>query len=606
RGNANGIDLNRNFPDGAVSPIGNIFDGPPMSTAGRQVETVRVMEWSADHSFTLSANFHTGSLVVNYPYDNDGLGSVSSPSPDEDLFVHVSEAYSIHNPPMWNSPSFFHGITNGAAWYSITGGMQDWNYRYLSCNEVTIELSNIFWPAESTLPGYWADNGESMLSYFETVHMGARGVVTDAVTGSPVYASVAVEGNEHPVFTDPDVGDYHRMLLPGVYDLTFSAPGYASRTVAGVTVVDGSATALDAALVPLGAGIVFVDGEWTGEVAVEDVDSNVVLTARDSHGHMGVSNPFDVVSGPVDHFEWSTVTSPQYVDIPVAVTLTALDANGYPVTGFSGEVSLAGYVGAGTSSTLVVSEVDTDDDDCIEFTNVSGEALDVSGWQVTVYDWDSYPAPQLTYTIPAGTVCSPGAVFLLHEEGSSPGSYPNFYSGGNFYWNNELGGNPVVILLRDPSGNVMDVMCAVDGQPGSITIPIPIPADEWQGNPVPGNPDALLTYQRIGEEDGNDLGDWVTRARSTGSLNADLTVPFTGGRTPVPVTPITASFVNGVWTGEVTILGAAVDMYLVADDSSGNTGRSNEFTVELLPPVRVNLPAGATEGDGVISGTVRI
>ncbi len=606
RGNAHGVDLNRNFPDGAVSPIGNIFDGPPMDTAGRQVETVCVMEWSAEQSFSLSANFHTGALVVNYPYDNDGLGSVFSPSPDEDLFVHVSELYSVHNAPMWNSPTFFHGITNGAAWYSITGGMQDWHYRYLSCNEVTIELSDIFWPAESTLPGYWADNGESMLSYFEAVHMGARGLVTDAVTGAPVYAAVSVEGNEHRVYTDPDVGDYHRMLLPGTYSLTFSAPGYASRTIAGVEVADGATTRLDVRLVPAGAGIVFVDGEWTGEVAVQGVDTNVVLNVQDGHGHTGSSNAFDVIAGAVDHFEWSTISSPQYVDIPVPVTLTAVDANGFTATGFAGDVDLAGYVGTGTTSTLVISEVDTDESDAIEFTNVSGGPLDVSGWQVTIYDWNSWPSPQLAFTIPAGTVCSPDAVFLLQEEGSSPGSYPRFYAGGNFYWNNQLSGNPVAAVLRDASGSIADVMCAVDGDPGSITNPTPIPADEWQGDPVPGNSNAMVTYERVGEEDHNDSSDWVAMDRSLGSINDDLTVPFTGGRTPVPITPTTATFVGGVWTGDVTILEGAVEMYLLAEDGSGHDGESNLFEVEALPPLTVDVPGGATEGAGTVSGTVSI
>ena len=187
------------------------------------------MQWSAAHSFTLSANFHTGSLVVNYPYDNDGRGSTDSPTPDDELFRQLAETYSSHNPPMWNSTEFTHGITNGAAWYDIVGGMQDWNYRYCSDNDVTIELSDTTWPAASQLPSFWNDNRQAMLSYLEAVHAGVRGVVTDQVTGLPLLASIEVAGNDHPVFTDPQAGDYHRMLLPGTYSLTISAPGYASR-----------------------------------------------------------------------------------------------------------------------------------------------------------------------------------------------------------------------------------------------------------------------------------------------------------------------------------------------------------------------------------------
>ncbi len=105
RANANGIDLNRNFPqlfDGHL----NIFDGGPLSAETRQPETQHIMNWTVQNSFVLSANFHTGALVTNYPYDNDGKGSVYSACPDDKLFIDISMRYSMHNSPMWNSTSF--------------------------------------------------------------------------------------------------------------------------------------------------------------------------------------------------------------------------------------------------------------------------------------------------------------------------------------------------------------------------------------------------------------------------------------------------------------------------------------------------------------------
>ncbi len=246
RYNHNGFDLNRSFPDGFENAIGNVLYGPAMDTVGRPVEVVDVMQWSAGRHFVLSANFHGGALLVNYPYDNDGRGSgVDSPSPDDTLFEAISETYSSSNLPMWNSTSFTHGITNGAAWYEIDGGMQDWNYRYEGCNEVTIELSNSWQPSASAIPQFWSENRESMLSYIETVKTGVRGIVTDAETGLPIPAAVEVVGKNHLVYTDPNVGDYHRQLLPGTYDLVFCAPGYQAKTVEGVSVADGSATRTD-------------------------------------------------------------------------------------------------------------------------------------------------------------------------------------------------------------------------------------------------------------------------------------------------------------------------------------------------------------------------
>jgi len=248
RYNASRLDLNRSFPAFPEDFSGTVFDDATLEPSEWPAEVAHVMQWTLDNSFVLSANLHTGALVVNYPYDDDNKGSVDSPTPDDLMFEDVSRRYSIHNLPLWNSAEFEDGITNGAAWYSIDGGMQDWNYRYVACNEVTLELSNTKKPSASLLPTYWADNRESMLSYLEAVHMGVRGVVTDRDTGAPLWAEVTVADNAQPVFTDPDVGDYHRMLLPGTYNLDFSAPGHITRTVPGVVVSDGAAARVDVAL----------------------------------------------------------------------------------------------------------------------------------------------------------------------------------------------------------------------------------------------------------------------------------------------------------------------------------------------------------------------
>jgi len=109
RWNENGIDLNRNFPDR--------IDDPNNSIVGRQVETQAVMNFGFNHSFVLSANFHTGVLVVNYPYDSNSTGQpVYTVCPDDQLFLTLAKAYSIPNAPMWNSLEFSNGLTNGPAW----------------------------------------------------------------------------------------------------------------------------------------------------------------------------------------------------------------------------------------------------------------------------------------------------------------------------------------------------------------------------------------------------------------------------------------------------------------------------------------------------------
>ncbi len=251
RANANGIDLNRNFPlltDGS----GNIFTGEPLHDEGRQPEVRHIMNWTVENSFVLSAAFHYGSLLVCYPYGyNEQMEAVDTPTPDDLLFEEISRRYSVHNPPMWNNPNRPDGIINSAAWYPVRGEMADWNYRYVSCNEVTVELGGATaMLSTSQIATLWSNNSESMLSFLEAVHIGVRGVITDRGSGDPLWAEVIVEGNAQPVFTDPDIGDYHRMLLSGTYDLVFYAPGYIPRLVRDIAVTDGPAIRVDIELLP--------------------------------------------------------------------------------------------------------------------------------------------------------------------------------------------------------------------------------------------------------------------------------------------------------------------------------------------------------------------
>ncbi|MCK4547116.1 MAG: T9SS type A sorting domain-containing protein [Candidatus Eisenbacteria sp.] len=293
RYNAHGTDLNRDFPDWVTDP-NNTPDG-------REPETQVVMVFSDTMSFDLSANFHTGALVVNYPWDNR-----FPRTPDDDLFIFMSESYSIHNSPMWNSSSFYHGITNGADWYVIHGGMQDWNYDWLYNKEVTIELNDVKWPSASHLPQLWDDNDEAMAAYIENTLLGVRGLVTDASTGDPLAATVEVDGNAWIDRTDPDVGDYHRILLPGTYTLTFAAGGHLPATFAGVVVDGEEATVLD---VQLGTTAQF---EITGTVTT---DSRAPLMAKvEAFYHMS-GNPADsTTSSPVDG-SYTLNVSPSEYDI---------------------------------------------------------------------------------------------------------------------------------------------------------------------------------------------------------------------------------------------------------------------------------------------------
>jgi hypothetical protein len=241
-GNANGVNLNRDFPDR--------IDDTSNTTTGRQVETQAMMRWTWRHNFTLSANFHGGAQVANYPWDNGTPSGTYSMCPDDAWFIHLSRTYATTNPDLL-SGGFPNGITNGCEWYAIFGGRQDWMYWWNGGREVTIELFNTKNPAGSALPQRWTNNKESFLAYMEEALKGIHGTVSDAVTHVPVRARIDIAGLSNvPVFTDSSRGDYHRLLLPGTYTIIARAIGYYPDTVRSIVVIDSPATRVDIALQP--------------------------------------------------------------------------------------------------------------------------------------------------------------------------------------------------------------------------------------------------------------------------------------------------------------------------------------------------------------------
>jgi len=222
RNNANDVDLNRDFPDQ--------FQDPNNSVNGRQPETRSVMQWSEQHNFILSANMHTGALVVNYPFDGPNSGTYSA-CPDDDLFIDLALTYSENHQDMYSESPFGQGITNGAQWYALFGGLQDWSYVWTKAFDVTLEQNEVKWPNQNLLPGLWDENKEAMISYIERVHgPSVKGLVVDADSGLPVPCSIIIEGNENIISNDIENGDYYRLLTPGTYEITFNSIGYESQS----------------------------------------------------------------------------------------------------------------------------------------------------------------------------------------------------------------------------------------------------------------------------------------------------------------------------------------------------------------------------------------
>ena len=66
-----------------------------------------------------------GAYVANYPWDGTTDKSTRyAACPDDTAFMHMARAYASLHGKMNTSTEFIEGITNGAAWYPLWGGMQ--------------------------------------------------------------------------------------------------------------------------------------------------------------------------------------------------------------------------------------------------------------------------------------------------------------------------------------------------------------------------------------------------------------------------------------------------------------------------------------------------
>lgn len=221
RRNANNVDLNRDY--------GFMWDGSGSSPSPfSQPETQAIRNNALENNFILSLSYHTTAAYVNYVWNYK-----PQRTPDNAVVEYLSDQYAASS-----------GYTsiNGHDWYQVRGDTNDFSYGCRGDIDWTIETEN------SNIPQTWDKNRDAMLDIIDAANMGFTGIVTDNSTGQPINATVWVEKAYWPCFTDPKIGDYHRVILPGSYTVLFRANGFEEQQ--HVIEVTGSdePTVLDVAL----------------------------------------------------------------------------------------------------------------------------------------------------------------------------------------------------------------------------------------------------------------------------------------------------------------------------------------------------------------------
>jgi len=222
RYNSNGEDLNRNFPY------------PLSLNSPYEIETQAMMDFADAHHFVMSANFHGGTEVMNYPWDC--WTSAQNEHADDSWFYehcydYVQSARLISANYMTDvTPS---GVTEGADWYYAYGSRQDYMTYFQNCRETTIELSIVKLLSSDDLPELWDINKQSLIDFIKPAIYGFNGTVKNS-NGDPLYAKIEILAHDTDnswVVTDPANGDYYRPIAPGTYSVTYSSEGYISQTI---------------------------------------------------------------------------------------------------------------------------------------------------------------------------------------------------------------------------------------------------------------------------------------------------------------------------------------------------------------------------------------
>ncbi len=237
RYNNAGVDLNRDW-----GYMWDAWGGSPAPFS--QPETRAARNWINDHQFVISQTNHGGTESISYPWSYR-----PNQCPDYYPIDFLAAGYSAISGYVPTLP-YFQGYSG---MYAINGSAKDAFYGLMGSVGWTQEVSMIKAPSNTYIPQYYNWNRPAMLYLTEMAGKGMSGMITDAVSGTPVPAIIWISDATRdywPVYADPQVGDFHKFLLPGTYNLTVSANGYQSATAPGIAVLDTGATVVNFQLQP--------------------------------------------------------------------------------------------------------------------------------------------------------------------------------------------------------------------------------------------------------------------------------------------------------------------------------------------------------------------
>lgn len=355
--------------------------------------------------------------------------------------------------------------------------------------------------------------------------------------------------------TDPANGSVVKVPFSTI-DVHFNEPFDPSTVDAtDLTTNQGSVTAatiIDPTTVRFTLSGINVQGPLTISLAAGAIEKS-----SDDFPMLAYAGSFSVDVGTVASFQWGPIASPQVQNVPFTATLTAQDAYGFTATGFNGTVNLTGLAdSSSTSMTMAGNVSSTNSNNASDFTfgdtftpNTNIEVTAVrSYFGTSVSIWTGGGTLLVTQAVNGENATWTETPLSTPLELSAGVTYmiTDYSASQTYYWRSTAPADPSFAALG--------------------------PSYYAQGNAFPTT-DAINT-------------DWFL-------VDLRANIPTSA---PISIVPTTATFVNGVWTGQVTVTQPGAGASLHADDGNSHIGDSGNFDVLPAPPAAPDLLAASDTG----------
>jgi hypothetical protein len=352
----------------------------------------------------------------------------------------------------------------------------------------------------------------------------------------------------------------------------------------------------------LPAGLAFdpVTGVISGAPSQSGI-FNIPIGATNSAGSDNETLILTILDfGPLAGFEWSPIAATQNAGVPFAVTLRARDSAGHTVTSFNGTANVSAGRPAGAAR-VVITEIGTTSPtaDYFEVQNVGSAAQNTTGWFVLTSrsSIGVNRANGTAWALPA-TLAAGEIIGATDNANMAPNETPY---GADIDWP-QPPPPPGWVMLVDATGVIRDFvawgytaaeLATINFSHSGFQFTL---GAEWNGDGAPLIPGGQ-SLLRSGNVDNNNALDWslAPSPNPRGTENAGLLVPWSPAFAQVAASPTgTVQIVNGVWSGEFTVLETGNNIELQAVVTGQPLTRSTSFSVSQsttnTPPVFTKGP----------------